>query len=122
AGRGYLGRGSGPGRRAPQGSLDQLAVLSYQRRGETLVGVHELVGKAAAMAELAVMEALVLVVHRGEDLVVLGSQGELAAGAAVGADRLGFVESPPARLELEGARDQGPDRADRDAGSAELAV
>ena len=68
------------------------------------------------------MEALVFVVNSCKHLVVFDSKSKLATCTTIGTNGFNFIESPPASLELEGPRNEGTNRADRDARSTKFAI
>ena len=94
--------------------------------GDALVGVGEVEGVTALVAEEVAVDAGLVAVVAAEDFGAVGdgadAEGGLAAVAAVGADGGDVVHLPRAGLVAVGAGGEGADGADIDAHAALLAV
>ena len=99
------------------GSLPKFAVFFDQRGLETVVRFHRRPAEPAPAAEQHG-----IFVHHPHDAAVFGVHLVGAAAAAEGAGHLGLGHFPGPGPVLELLVDQGPHRADVDAGAAELAV
>ena len=102
--------------------LDQLAVAPDEGMLKAVRMRGGVVPEKAPRTEVAVVAAGSVGGHHLDQLVFLGLNRDLAAVAAVGADRVGALEHPWSELVHGQAAGDGPNRADLDASAAELAV
>ena len=97
----------------------QLAAVAEHRRGNALVNVDRLVGKAALVAEPAVVDAFVVALQDAQDALVADGEADVALGRAEGADRPGLLDVPGPGAEAVGARGERANGAELDDVAAE---
>ena len=109
-----LQRAARGGQRLLPRGRHQLGALAHQRLDDPLVGVHVLVAEAAAVAQPAVVDALVVAAEHAHHAVVAHGQLDVAVGGAAGADRARALDVPRPRAEAVRARGERADRAQLD--------
>ena len=92
----------------------QLPAVADQRLGDTLVDMEGLVGKAALVAQPAIVDLVVVARQHPQRALVADGEGDVALRRAQRAHRPGVLDVPGPGTEAVGARGQGPHRAQLD--------
>ena len=104
------------------GDGDEAAVAADHRPLDPVLAGDEVEAEAAAGAERLEVHPVVPFRAHSHELAFACAHGELAAGAAMGADRVGLGEVPGAGLVAVGDAHKGADRADLHAVAALVAA